>query len=855
MYRIQKKSLKKCLVLMGIFCMAFCHEKADASEKNDRSEDNEQLNLIQDGTVDLPKHDYSFDGSEECSIVFYGDENSSEETELQKTAQEIRANNEETLEQRKQECAKVLYNGMCALDTKIYVAQFALTKEEFKEVISDVVNSNPELFYIRNGYRVNSFPLSQEDNTLIVNYCCGFYEYQDAEGTPDVSKINELRGQVENKKRQILSEIIVNGMSNTEKLLVIHDYIILNTMYDYEAYLKYQASSDKDNSKYFSNSDFDIYGPLIEGKAVCQGYTLAFKYLAEAAGVDDIGFSSNTTHIWNTVTLNDSNYYVDCTWDDPTWDTLGNVNHTNFLKSEQAFRHTITETDRVCNSTLYDNAFWNRVYTAFFYYRGYYYYIGEDGNLWKTKLRTIEEIKADKQFAADFNLSFSNSWDNKNAAKITLAESNLLYHDGSNVYYYNLKTGKTGTACSPELSENELIYGIRFADGDFYYATRKQNVSGGTVSFINTEQKISMASLTKELFEIPVESITIQGKKQLKMVMKNGQYVGEKETLTVDILPAEATDKRILQWTSSDTSIVIVDINGTVRAINPGTATITALSYNGLVSGTFSIEVVYDGEISDTSGQTVYYEQGKKLVNQFYMINGKQCYLNEDGYYVTGWKDIDGELYYFGLDGAMLTGWQTIDGKKYLLADDGIMQTGWQNMGEKEYYFDEGGVMLTGWQNIDGEMYYFSEEGVKQTGWITISNKRYYLDKDGVMLTGWATISQKKYYFEKNGVMQTGWKTISKKKYYFNEKGVMQTGWKTIKKKKYYFNSKGVMQTGWKTIKKKRYYFNSKGVMQTGWKTIKKKKYYFNSKGVMLTGKRTVKGISYYFASDGHLVS
>ena len=862
MCKMQKNMIKRSLVLTGIIWMAFCCDKVDVKAQNVFFEDYEQMNLIQDGAVDLPEHDYSFDESEECSIVYLADENSTgEETteeELQKAAQLIRANNEETLEQRKQECAKVLYDGMCAMNSKIYVAQFALTKEEFKKVISDVVNSNPELFYIRNGYKVNSFPLAQDDDVQIVNYCCGYYEYQNDAGEPDVTRINELKKKLESKKRKILSDIIVNGMSDTEKLLVIHDYIVLNTMYDYEAYLEYKASSGADMSKYFSDRDFDIYGTLVDGKAVCQGYTLTFKYLAEAAGVDNIGFSSNTAHIWNTVTLNGKSYYVDCTWDDPTWDTLGNVKHTNFLKSKQVFaqNHTgISETDRVCDSKLYDDAFWNNVFTAFIYYRGYYYYVGEDGCLWKTKLQTLEDMNADKVFVADLNLSFTKSWDNKNSAKITLAESVLLYHDGSQVYYYNLKTGKMGTACSLELSENELIYGIQFTDGVFYYATRKQNVSGGAVSFANTEQKIYEGALPKELFEIPVESIGIKGEKQLKVFMKDGQYIGEREQLTADVLPENATDKRILQWISSDNEVAVVDINGMVCAIKPGTVTITAVSYDGRVEGNFTLQVVYDGDICDANGKTVYYEQGEKRTSQFYVINGKQCYLNEEGYYVTGWREINGKWYYFDADGSMMTGWQNIAGKKYLLASDGSMQTGWHNLDGKIYYLNENGVMLTGWQTISGKRYYFDADGTMQKGWIILSKDKYYLDEKGVMLTGWASISNKKYYFNENGVLQTGWKTISKKRYYFDKKGSMQTGWKTIKKKKYYFNSKGVMQTGWKTIKKKRYYFNNKGIMQTGWKAIKGKKYYFNGKGVMLTGKRTVKGISYYFAPDGHLVS
>ncbi|MDO4781736.1 MAG: Ig-like domain-containing protein [Capnocytophaga felis] len=54
---------------------------------------------------------------------------------------------------------------------------------------------------------------------------------------------------------------------------------------------------------------------------------------------------------------------------------------------------------------------------------------------------------------------------------------------------------------------------------------------------------------------------------------------GDSETLTANILPADATNKT-LTWTSSNTEVATVE-NGKVMAIKAGTATITAQSANG----------------------------------------------------------------------------------------------------------------------------------------------------------------------------------------------------------------------------------------------------------------------------------
>ena len=56
--------------------------------------------------------------------------------------------------------------------------------------------------------------------------------------------------------------------------------------------------------------------------------------------------------------------------------------------------------------------------------------------------------------------------------------------------------------------------------------------------------------------------------------------VGGNETLTVAVLPDNATDKTVT-WSSSDESVATVDNNGTVTAVGVGMATITVTATNG----------------------------------------------------------------------------------------------------------------------------------------------------------------------------------------------------------------------------------------------------------------------------------
>ena len=59
--------------------------------------------------------------------------------------------------------------------------------------------------------------------------------------------------------------------------------------------------------------------------------------------------------------------------------------------------------------------------------------------------------------------------------------------------------------------------------------------------------------------------------------------VDEENILNINIEPKNATNKNI-KWSSSDESIVTVDVGGKVKAIKEGNATITATSSNGVVS-------------------------------------------------------------------------------------------------------------------------------------------------------------------------------------------------------------------------------------------------------------------------------
>lgn len=111
-----------------------------------------------------------------------------------------------------------------------------------------------------------------------------------------------------------------------EKLKYVHDWIVNNTVYIY-ADTHYESEAD---------------GPVVYGKAICEGYSKAFMYFAQSMGYECVcvrGAAGGVDHMWNMVKLNGQWYHVDVTWDDPVMsDGSQMLRHKYFLISDSTIR-------------------------------------------------------------------------------------------------------------------------------------------------------------------------------------------------------------------------------------------------------------------------------------------------------------------------------------------------------------------------------------------------------------------------------------------------------------------------------------------------------------------------------------
>ena len=111
-----------------------------------------------------------------------------------------------------------------------------------------------------------------------------------------------------------MNTLISDTMSDYEKELAIHDWIIGWASYDTE------ANNNSPNAKPDPDND-NPYGVLLHKKGICRGFTSTFQLLMDMLGIECISIdgtnSGGDEHAWNMVRLDGEWYCVDVTWNNP----------------------------------------------------------------------------------------------------------------------------------------------------------------------------------------------------------------------------------------------------------------------------------------------------------------------------------------------------------------------------------------------------------------------------------------------------------------------------------------------------------------------------------------------------------
>ena len=206
---------------------------------------------------------------------------------------------------------------------KIPEVEFEVSEKLSEEQITLAVNAyvfdHPEVFWLDTSLKYST----DDDSTEL----CVLYTMEREELESAKSKFNAE-----------INKIVSNAPQNAsayELEMYVHDYIIDNCEYDEE------AAESKERIAHEGTA----YGAIVEKKAVCSGYAMAFQLLCKKLGVDCVsvlGQGDNEYHQWNCVKLDDSWYQVDVTWDDDDENgDLCRYDYFNLTDSQMYIDHTV----------------------------------------------------------------------------------------------------------------------------------------------------------------------------------------------------------------------------------------------------------------------------------------------------------------------------------------------------------------------------------------------------------------------------------------------------------------------------------------------------------------------------------
>ena len=194
----------------------------------------------------------------------------------------------------------------------------------YQSAIEAYTYDNPEVFYLS----PNKMYLNIETTTKGSNVSYNVYINSGNEANYLIDEFSS-KAQIDtamNQIEQVRTKILQNSRNNTyENIKMVHDYLVQNIEYD--------TSISKENI-------YNVYGAMVKGEAVCEGYARSFKYLMDSLGILCtlvIGKGTNSAgktenHAWNYVQVDGNWYAIDCTWDDP-------VSTTGYVSESSKYRY------------------------------------------------------------------------------------------------------------------------------------------------------------------------------------------------------------------------------------------------------------------------------------------------------------------------------------------------------------------------------------------------------------------------------------------------------------------------------------------------------------------------------------
>ena len=622
-----------------------------------------------------------------------------------------------------------IYDAIAKKIDVIDLSDLELKKDDIKPYWEEAISLDPLIEESYNGIKYTRVFTSQ-DKLLRLKIKYG------------VSEKEEFFERYQKLQSAVLGYLdkVENGNSEAEKVVYLHNMLAENVVY-----------AKKLSDETYESTAYTAYGALVNGSAVCDGYTYAFDLISKYVGLDAMRVSNQeNTHAWNAVKIGGEWYFVDVMCDDPY---IAGEDREGIFRYERLLR---TESELRASSDLYSGEFKYEKYIDNFGYKfsnmptgtnsvqaydnGYWYVVGNDGKS-INKLDIYGNFVENIVLLEDGNISAMSIHNNRiyltNKRTLLIYNTTLktfipmsytpadylfcyavyLKNDTKLVLYY-LNSETNFVAEEHDLSERLEVGFIKNKDGNIYYR------------YDNGEYATGVVDIKGEEYYFAADGC-----------MKTGyRKIG---------------DKRYYFDPESGKSMTGV--------------------YN---TGSYVFDFQGKGEVAkgltEVDGELYYFHpQDGNAMKGLRIINGKKYYFDAKSYKaVEGFMKIGNYTYYFSPDTKeALKGLVEAEGEEYYFDADGCMKTGYRKIGDKRYYFDpESGKSMTGVYNTGSYVFDFLGKGEVAKGLTEVDGELYYFHpQDGNVLKGLRVIGNERYYFNDiDYKAESGFVTIDSNTYYFN---------------------------------------------------------------------------------------
>ncbi|MBQ8927018.1 MAG: hypothetical protein IJ055_01925 [Oscillospiraceae bacterium] len=185
------------------------------------------------------------------------------------------------------EIYEALVAGIGAFETQIELGT-TVDHREAEQAFFQVCYLHPEFFWLKSCTYVDG------PEGTCVQIDCPY----------PVQELSDMYRRLCSRAAQVTDRMPSYG-TEYRRVLYLHDYLVTHV----------QPAETSESGRIY-----DAYGALVEGRAVCGGYSHAMLLLMQNAGLTGCiveGPAGGDRHSWNYVRVDGQYYWLDVTWDDP----------------------------------------------------------------------------------------------------------------------------------------------------------------------------------------------------------------------------------------------------------------------------------------------------------------------------------------------------------------------------------------------------------------------------------------------------------------------------------------------------------------------------------------------------------